>query len=347
MKVLHLVPSYASHDAIGTHTRLLHEALQRQGIDSTIVADEGPGTSGFVPFAKVLRRPIPRSWVLWYQASTTSRMASWFAAHERNPRLLTYHNVTPWVYAETTSIETARAMFRARAEIAALASKGLATTPSRFNARDLVRLGFRDVRVIPPLIALPSTAPPRPPRPHGSRWLFIGRLVPHKRQDRLIAALAAYRASVDADATLTLVGKATEPRWAEALVGLAHRLGLAHAVHFAGELDEQALERAWAEASVYVAASDHEGFGFPLLEAIAAGLPVVALARGAVAETLGQAGILVSDGEPRALAEAVAIVEHEPRLRRELMAEGARLLGSLDPHVVALQYRAALWEALT
>lgn len=345
MRVLHLVPSLAPHDAIGTHTRLLHEALLDAGIDSEIVADEALGGAEATPFARLRRRRVDAGTVLWYQASTTSPMAAWLRTQVRARHLVTYHNVTPWQYQEGANVEVARALWRARGELTHLAPAiHLASTVSRFNARDLKRLGVDDVRIVPPLMELGDPEEPAPPRPRGSRWIFVGRLVPHKRQDRLIAALAAYRRTIDPSATLALVGKATEPSWRERLVDLAERVGVATAVEFIGDVDEQRLRAEWRDASVYVSASDHEGFGFPFIEAMSAGVPVVALWRGAVAETIAGAGLLVTEDAPRALAEAVALVEHDTTVRTSLAAEARRRREELDPARIVPRYRALVFE---
>jgi glycosyltransferase involved in cell wall biosynthesis len=348
MRVIHLVPSLAPHDAIGTHVRLLARALAHVGIETEIVAGEALEGLAATPFASLRGRRLGRDVVLWYEASTTSPMAAWLVRQGHRPTLMTYHNVTPWTYFERSDPGTATALFRARREIARLREiADVAATPSRYNARDLARLGIPDARVIPPLVELPAPASPAPPRPTGSRWLFVGRLVPHKRQDLLIAALAAYRRIVDPDATLALVGKAPNERRLEELSELATHLGVGSAVDFVGDASEDELAAQWGGASVYVSASHHEGFGFPLLEAMAAGLPVVALARGAVAETVGQAGLLVEEATPRALAAAVAAVEHDPALRARVHAAAQERCRALAPETVATAWRAFLWEGVS
>ncbi len=345
MRVFLLVPSLAPHDAIGTHTRLLCSTLEQAGIDAEIVADEQLGSVSATPFRTFRRHRLSRRSVVWYQASTTSPMAAWLE-QQRARVLITYHNVTPWHYAERANVEVARALFRARAEIARLGLvTTVATAPSRFNARDLVRFGFDDVRVLAPLLELPPSRDPVPARPRASRWLFVGRLAPNKRHDRIVSALAIYRHAFDPQATVTFVGKPTEPSWFEALTTLVARLGLRDAVDIVGELDDEALHETWGTASVYVSASDHEGFGFPLIESMAAGVPVVTLARGAIAETVGDAGLLVHDAHPSSLADAVARVEHDPALRARLHERARARLAALEPSSVAQRYRALAWEA--
>ena len=79
-----------------------------------------------------------------------------------------------------------------------------------------------------------------------------------------------------------------------------------------------------------VVTSEHEGFCVPVVEAMAAGLPVVAFDQGAVPEVLGGAGVLVSDKDPYALAAAIAALLRDAPRRDALIAAGRRRLAVLD-----------------
>ena len=63
-----------------------------------------------------------------------------------------------------------------------------------------------------------------------------------------------------------------------------------------GQYDE--LEREYQRASVFCTLSDHEGFGVPILEAMAYGIPVVAYDNSAIGDTVGDAGLLLGSKEP-------------------------------------------------
>ena len=99
---------------------------------------------------------------------------------------------------------------------------------------------------------------------------------------------------------------------------------------FAGHASDATVASAYASADVLVVTSEHEGFCVPVVEAMSAGLPVVAFDRGAVPEVLGEAGVLVSDKDPYALAAAIgALLADAPR--RDAMSEaGRRRLAELD-----------------
>jgi glycosyltransferase involved in cell wall biosynthesis len=86
---------------------------------------------------------------------------------------------------------------------------------------------------------------------------------------------------------------------------------------------------------VFVTPSEHEGFCVPLLEAMAFQVPIVARARAAIPETLGDAGILLPpDDDPVLMAEALAEVIQNADLRHELTERGTRRLEAFEPDVV-------------
>lgn len=150
---------------------------------------------------------------------------------------------------------------------------------------------------------------PRPAPPGGRTLLSIGRLVPFKGLEHLLAALAqpALRGT---DLRLQIVG---DGPLRERLRTQATELGLVDRVHFLGARTRDEVQALLATADLYVAPAviDAEGNtetqGVALLEAMASGLPVIASAVGGIPETLGEAAAaLVPPGDPAALAQAIA-----------------------------------------
>lgn len=84
----------------------------------------------------------------------------------------------------------------------------------------------------------------------------------------------------------------------------ARRAGVG--LHFAGMPDDRTLADLYAGAAAFVYPSRYEGFGLPLLEAMACGAPVIAAAAGAIPEVVGDAGILVDPDDEDAMASAIA-----------------------------------------
>ncbi len=153
---------------------------------------------------------------------------------------------------------------------------------------------------------------------------------PTRRLESTVAALAVARAHSDPGATLDVIGKPATESYVAALHRYVAELGLDGAVRFAGHASDATVASAYAAADVLVVTSEHEGFCVPVVEAMAAGVPVVAFDQGAVPEVLGGAGVLVSDKDPYALASSIdALLADAPR-REAMVAAGRRRLAELD-----------------
>ena len=98
--------------------------------------------------------------------------------------------------------------------------------------------------------------------------------------------------------------------------------GLEDRVHFAGSVDDDDLPAIYSLASVFAFPTWYEGFGLPVLEAMACGTPVVAANNSSLPEVVGQAGLLVDAADPDALAEALGCLLQDQALRTRLMVAG-------------------------
>jgi glycosyltransferase involved in cell wall biosynthesis len=168
----------------------------------------------------------------------------------------------------------------------------------------------------------------------GADLLFVGRVVPSKAQHDLVKALWTYRRLYDPAARLHLVGGTSSFAYLKALRGFIGELGLADAVRMPGDVSDAALAAYFAAADVYLSLSAHEGFGVPLLEAMTAGVPVVTRRVGAVAETVGEAALLVDAGDPLYIAATLRRVCTDGELRRRLVAAGRQRLSAFSPEAV-------------
>jgi glycosyltransferase involved in cell wall biosynthesis len=250
-------------------------------------------------------------------------------------RILLNHNVTPasWFWEHEAGIALQCAL--GRREMHEYAARcDVVVGDSLFNAAEL-----GSDRVLPLVLPWIDPALPLPPEdpcpPAPPTVLFVGRLVPHKRQDELIRAIALLRRHRRPDARLVLVGEPLHERYRDALVALAGELAPG-AVTFEHGLDDEALAARYRSAHVFLCLSEHEGFCVPLLEAFQHGVPVVARPRGAVTETVGDAALLL-DGSLDAMAELVHLAIDDAELRGILRERGhARLEHFGYPHTSAL-----------
>jgi glycosyltransferase involved in cell wall biosynthesis len=172
--------------------------------------------------------------------------------------------------------------------------------------------------------------------------LFVGTLEPRKNLPLLIEAFAEVRRRLDAQ--LLIAG----PRgWLDEPIFAAHaRSDLGDAVRFLGRLDEHDLAVLYSHAGVFVLPSLYEGFGLPVLEAMACGAPVVSSNAGPLPEVAGDAAVLLPPEDPAAWAEAIGQVLGSPGLAEDLRRRGFRRARMFSWQRAARQTREVYREAL-
>ena len=185
----------------------------------------------------------------------------------------------------------------------------------------------------------PGHADQPAPFPAGPFFFYPSNFWRHKNHERLLVAYGTYRAGALADGLtpwpLLLTGHRDE-RWQE-VRAVARTLGLSdeQGVHFAGYVPPADFGRLWAAAGALVFPSLHEGFGIPLLEAMAHGIPILCSRADSLPEVGADACLFVDAHHPEALAEGMALLATDSALRRRLVVAGSRRLRdfSLDREV--------------
>jgi glycosyltransferase involved in cell wall biosynthesis len=178
-------------------------------------------------------------------------------------------------------------------------------------------------------------------RDHGVPLLVcVGRLSQQKGQDVAIRALALLD---DRTARLRLVGSESAAGERARLEALAASLGVAHRIEWRGAVEDTAPE--YRAADIVVAPSRWDGLSLALLEAMASGATIVASEVNG-SESLGDAGVIVSPGDPEALAHAIdPLLEDAPR--RHSLGEAARTRSASFALATTMQRNLDLWSELT
>jgi glycosyltransferase involved in cell wall biosynthesis len=347
------IPTLNPHDASGSHTLLLRDILRRAGWRSEVFAEAiHDDLAGEAHKHWTYPERATEGDILVYQFSTSSAVAA-FLAERPEPLVLDFHNFTgPEHFAGWEPHTEARAALAAE-DLALLAPRtDLGLADSHFNEAALRRAGCRRTAVVPVLVdyrrvvtepdARVASELARLKERGGTDILFVGRVVPSKAQHELVKALWAYRRLYDPSARLHLVGGTTSYEYRRALRGFVDDLGLSDAVRITGEVSDAALAAYFGAADVYLSLSDHEGFGVPLLEAMAAGVPVVTRGVGAVAETVGDGALLLAGLDPSYVAAALQRVCTDEVLRQRLVGAGRQRLASFDLDAVAPRMVGAL-----
>lgn len=217
-----------------------------------------------------------------------------------------YHNVTPEEYF-TTNVEMQRYIRLGRQQLATLARRArVGVAVSNFNRREMLAAGFRRVDVLPVKVDFSEFTPTNDGEGVRSKdWLYVGRLVGNKRQHELVKAFALYHRDFEPDARLILIGDTTVADYVDRVRHEADRAQVADRVVIRGKVSDDQLRSAFGAAGIFVSMSEHEGFGVPILEAMAARVPVVAYGAAAIPETMGGAGVLLRSDDPAVVAATV------------------------------------------
>lgn len=170
--------------------------------------------------------------------------------------------------------------------------------------------------------------------------LAVARLYPRKRIQDLLQAAVVLRERIP-DVAIRIVGKGPEGGH---LRGLHRRLGLEDTVRFLGQVSRGALAVEYVSADCFCLPTVQEGFGLVFLEAMAAGLPVVACRAAAVPEVVEdrRTGLLVNPRSPEELARAIEALLVNEGLRKDLGAAGQRHVEAFTPERVAGRFVEAL-----
>ncbi|MCH7951954.1 glycosyltransferase family 4 protein [Patescibacteria group bacterium] len=150
--------------------------------------------------------------------------------------------------------------------------------------------------------------------------LFVGVVQPRKNLVRLIKAFSQLTGSIPVNLSLVIAGNLG---WMyRKILAAPKKYGVKDRVKFVGFVDEKQLPILMQEAEILVQPSLTEGFGLPVLEAMAAGTPVVVAKAGALPEVVGRAGILVDPLSVDDLAQGMAKILVSQTLRNHLRERG-------------------------
>jgi glycosyltransferase involved in cell wall biosynthesis len=238
-------------------------------------------------------------------AVVTVHDASWARLAESMPRAdrLAFGRFVPWSARRAARVVTVSE--HARADLLALwpwlGPERIVAIPNGVSA------AFRPLDDAPALVAARFGLD----APYA---LALGALQPRKNVPRLLEAWATLKARAPGPERLVFAGKPKQD--AERYRALAARFGIADEVRFLGHVEAgEPLVELIAGASVLVDVSLYEGFGLPVLEAMACGTPVVAADATALPETAGEAGVLVDPLSPGAIADGIATLLRRPSER--------------------------------
>jgi len=328
------VPAAHRGDAIGDSARRVRELLRAHGHQSELYAltidDDLRGD--VLPFSHDGAR---QGDVTIFHFALPSPMTEPFASLPGR-KVLQYHNITPASFFAPYDPQLFRLAALGRQELQSLAGRvDLALGDSEFNRQELEALGFAPTGVLP-IAVNTSRITDAPRRPALEKILgdglinilFVGRIVPNKRIDDHIRLAEMYKRYVDFYYRFIFVGRydAVPSYFAQVQALITEFQMLPDRFWFTGPVPDEDLGAFYRWADAYVSLSEHEGFCVPLVEAMAADVPILAYAAGAVPETLGGAGVLFSPKDLEFAAETLGMLVYDRPVREAVLAGQRRRL---------------------
>ena len=245
------------------------------------------------------------------------------------PTVVTFHDMTFFLYPQLHT-RSKRILFPLYIRLSARRAAALLAV-SESTRRDAIRL----LNLAPEKItATPLGVPPEfaplkdPPRADAVRQkyrlppkyiLSVGLLEPRKN---LPALLRAFEKAARNDPALYLVFVGRLGWMYEEIFRLVTELGLSERVCFTGYVDAEDLPVVYNLALLFAYPTLYEGFGLPVLEAMACGLPVITSRVSSIPEITADAAVLVEPGDEQALAEGLSRLLQDEPLRASLSARG-------------------------
>ena len=351
-----IMPGFMYGDAVGNQAEHIRELLRGWGYESQVYAQFRDGRRDDPGEDWRRYRGSPDDTVLFHY-SIGSPLTE-FVRRLPGRVLVYYHNVTPAGFLRGYNEPLADLLEQGRRELPLFAGVPLALAASEYNREEMLGLGFSRVEVLPYRVtfdALHASADSPAGRQVAARYnggavniLFVGRLVPNKRQDDVIRAFAAYHRLVNSSSRLLLVGSdVNAPGYRLELEAMAHALGVEDALVLPGAVGlREGLGGYYRAASVFLCLSEHEGFCLPIVEAMALDVPVIAYRSTGVPYAMGGAGLMVDVKRYDLIAELIDLVVGEPSVRQPLIAGQRRRLAALAPDRTVAALKMAVEQVL-
>ena len=326
-------------DAITNMARTLRETLRTLGESEIYARHPAPGVDDVLPLCQFPHDGSAGQTIVFHASGGDPDVFELLdSVAERI--VLVFHNIAPAELFDDVDPSRAEMLRLGWQELELLRPKVcLAIADSAHNAKCLADVGYEDIKVIAAgvdayrlhrLTPDPAMWHRLGHEVHGPLLMYVGQSVPHKRPEVLVQMQYLLTRHVGRFPSLAMVGPPTVPVVNAAALEQARVLRVPGCL-FYGQITDAELAAVYRRADLFVTASMHEGLCIPILEAMAAGVPVVGRAVGALPDTVGDAGLLLpADAGPEMFAEAVGELLDDQGLRSRMAFRGRQRLRDFD-----------------
>lgn len=341
---------------VGRYVHMLHQTLCEAGVDAVRIAPTIPPlpNAGYTLLRKfgMDLRTFLTNYPVWarypkadiYHFTSQNLACLLLFCHPKGKIVVTVHDIIPYMLRNVPHLctyRTAADRLFDRLAMVGLKRADVLVADSQYTKQciiehlgiapdkiEVVYLGIDHQRFRP--LEVSASIRERYNLSQDRRYLiYVGSEDPRKNLVTLLRALAELRRTVP-DVELIKVGRAHFETERQRLIELASELGIRAAIHFLDDVPEDDLPLLYNLADVCVMPSLYEGFGFPVIEAMACGTPIVAASSTSLPEVVGDAGCLVNPSDIENVAYQIEKVLLNISYRKHLIQMGEKRARSFD-----------------
>lgn len=346
MRIVQVVVTLVRGDAIGNFTIMLQEVLEKAGYTTEIYAiNIGEGINND-KVKKLYNIPaLKEEDILIYQMTEGNAINEKFKSMKCK-KVAIYHNVTPPSFFAKWSTFMKETQEKALKDVQMMKDVfDYCIADSEFNKADLVSMGYHpDTIDVIPIITDFDDYRQEPSAQIIDKYndgfvniLFVGRIVPNKKQEDIIRAFAYYKKHINEKSRLILIGSPFCLDYYNDLLKYIKYLDLTDVI-IPGHISFKEILGYYSVASVFLCMSEHEGFCVPLLEAMMFKVPIIAYASTAIPSTMGNAGLVLDEKDPIVVANAIDEVVKNTQLQDYIKKQQTLQLNKYKREVLESQF---------
>lgn len=349
MKIDQCLPTLSNIDAIGNEALTIRSLVKSWGHDSNIYAEihNKQTKSQVYPIRKLRDCDL-----LIYHHSIGSKTIK-HITKVNGKKILIYHNITPDEYFWGTNIEIANLAKLGRQQLLDYRDCfDLALADSEYNRQELETMGYNNTHVLPLLLDFKKYEI-QPDKKVVAKYdddlvniLFVGKIAPHKNQDKIIRSFNLYNKAINPKSRLFLVGNSAGfDKYLSKLLSLKKRLAQDNIV-ITEDVNQAELIAYYKLADIFLCMSEHEGFCVPLVESMFFNVPIVAFNSTAIPATLNDSAIIFDTNDYLEVAELLNYVLSNKKIKDGVIAKQSKRLNDFKIDVISQKLRSILDSSL-
>jgi len=311
LRLIQVAHALTLHDGASKFVQKLDGMFQKLGYETAIFAHKLDARIGNDHIRTMEQFDGTAEDIVIYHMTTGTSFNKWVANYPHKI-VLYYHNITPAKFFFGNAWGSWLKCIQGRRQLKGIVKNTFyAWGASEYSCAELRELGLDEAKplaaIVEPEKFLNRTLVQSIQDKYQDgklNLLIVGRGVPHKKQDEAIEIVRYYKEHINPNVRLIIVGN-MKASFEKKLHRMVEAYRMQDDVVFAGSVSNDELCTWYRVSDALLCLSEHEGFCVPLVEAMVFAKPVFAYAAGAVPETLGHAGVILQDKEPRHTAEII------------------------------------------